>query len=265
MLDGGVATELSHARTPTGRSTTRVGHARADRDARDACSASTARTSTRAATSSRPTRGGCARRWPPKACTAPRRHAGALDGPRPARAAPRARGGRRATAGGASARSRSRSTATIDSEMGGETGRLLARLFADEPEPPDLILLETLSVLPESLDARSTSCWRPGCPVWLSFRRCRHGLCGVYGQHWGGPGGRRVRPRGAALRGDGRAGAADQLHPARPRRRAWSPTCATSSTCRSACIPTSATSPTAAGARTPGRGRRVRGARAAVA
>ena len=23
--------------------------------------------------------------------------------------------------------------------------------------------------------------------MWLSFRRCRHGLCGVYGQHWGGP------------------------------------------------------------------------------
>ena len=26
-----------------------------------------------------------------------------------------------------------------------------------------------------------------GLPVWLSFRRCRHGVCGVYGQHWGGP------------------------------------------------------------------------------
>ena len=24
-----------------------------------------------------------------------------------------------------------------------------------------------------------------GLPVWLSFRRCRHGVCGVYGQHWG--------------------------------------------------------------------------------
>ena len=23
--------------------------------------------------------------------------------------------------------------------------------------------------------------------MWLSFRRCRHGLCGVFGQHWGGP------------------------------------------------------------------------------
>ena len=26
-----------------------------------------------------------------------------------------------------------------------------------------------------------------GLPVWLSFRRCRHGVCGVYGEHWGGP------------------------------------------------------------------------------
>lgn len=24
-------------------------------------------------------------------------------------------------------------------------------------------------------------------PVWLGFRRCRHGVCGVFGQHWGGP------------------------------------------------------------------------------
>jgi SAM-dependent methyltransferase len=23
--------------------------------------------------------------------------------------------------------------------------------------------------------------------VWVSFRRCRHGVCGVFGQHWGGP------------------------------------------------------------------------------
>jgi Homocysteine S-methyltransferase len=26
-----------------------------------------------------------------------------------------------------------------------------------------------------------------GLPAWLSFRRCRHGVCGVYGEHWGGP------------------------------------------------------------------------------
>ena len=23
--------------------------------------------------------------------------------------------------------------------------------------------------------------------MWLSFRRCRHGVCGVFGQHWGPP------------------------------------------------------------------------------
>ena len=28
---------------------------------------------------------------------------------------------------------------------------------------------------------------RDGLPVWLSYRRCRHGVCGVYGQHWGPP------------------------------------------------------------------------------
>jgi S-methylmethionine-dependent homocysteine/selenocysteine methylase/SAM-dependent methyltransferase len=75
----------------------------------------------------------------------------------------------------------------VDSEGGRETIRLLARLFADEPHPPDLILLETLSVLGESLDRTVEGLLATGLPVWLSFRRCRYGLCGVYGQHWGGP------------------------------------------------------------------------------
>src|SRR4029079_15101496 len=26
-----------------------------------------------------------------------------------------------------------------------------------------------------------------GLPGWLSFRRCRRGVCGIYGEHWGGP------------------------------------------------------------------------------
>ena len=26
-----------------------------------------------------------------------------------------------------------------------------------------------------------------GWPVWVSFRRCRRGVCGIYGQLWGGP------------------------------------------------------------------------------
>jgi homocysteine S-methyltransferase len=73
----------------------------------------------------------------------------------------------------------------VDSAGGESTIRLLARLFAQEP--PDLILLETLTVVRPSLLATVQSLLDTGIPVWLSFRRCRHGLCSVYGQHWGGP------------------------------------------------------------------------------
>jgi SAM-dependent methyltransferase len=75
----------------------------------------------------------------------------------------------------------------VDSEEGAETVKLLGRLFADEPEPPDLVLLETLSLPKPTLDEAIDGLLASGVPVWLSFRRCRHGLCGVYGQHWGGP------------------------------------------------------------------------------
>src|SRR3954454_17794275 len=77
--------------------------------------------------------------------------------------------------------------ADVDSPDGQETIRLLARLFADEPHPPDLVLVETLSVLRPSLFATVEELLAVGLPVWLSFRRCRHGVCGVYGEHWGGP------------------------------------------------------------------------------
>ena len=73
----------------------------------------------------------------------------------------------------------------VDSDEGEETVRLLARLFADEPA--DLILLETLSLVRPSLFSTVEALLATGLPVWVSFRRCRHGLCGVYGQHWGGP------------------------------------------------------------------------------
>ena len=73
----------------------------------------------------------------------------------------------------------------VDTNEGRETIPLLARLFAEEP--PDLILLETLSLLRPSLDETIESLLATGLPVWLSFRRCRHGMCGVFGQHWGGP------------------------------------------------------------------------------
>ena len=73
----------------------------------------------------------------------------------------------------------------VDSDEGETTIRLLARLF--DHEPPDLILLETLTLLRPSLFRTVQSLLDTGLPVWLSFRRCRHGLCSVYGQHWGGP------------------------------------------------------------------------------
>jgi S-methylmethionine-dependent homocysteine/selenocysteine methylase/SAM-dependent methyltransferase len=67
-----------------------------------------------------------------------------------------------------------------------ETLRLLARVFQDAP--PDLILLETLTLIrePETFDTLQLLL-ETGLPVWLSFRRCRHGVCGVYGEHWGPP------------------------------------------------------------------------------
>jgi S-methylmethionine-dependent homocysteine/selenocysteine methylase/tRNA1(Val) A37 N6-methylase TrmN6 len=73
----------------------------------------------------------------------------------------------------------------VDTSDGRETIRLLARAF--EEEPPDLILLETLSLVRSSTYATVEALLDTGIPVWLSFRRCRHGVCGVYGEHWGGP------------------------------------------------------------------------------
>jgi S-methylmethionine-dependent homocysteine/selenocysteine methylase/SAM-dependent methyltransferase len=73
----------------------------------------------------------------------------------------------------------------LDVEGGPETIRLLGRAF--EREAPDLVLVETLSVVRPSLYETVAALLALGLPVWLSFRRCRHGLCSVYGQHWGGP------------------------------------------------------------------------------
>ena len=73
----------------------------------------------------------------------------------------------------------------VDSPDGQETVRLLSRAFA--ADAPDLILLETLSLVRPSLYRTVEALQADGLPVWLSFRRCRQGLCGVYGQHWGGP------------------------------------------------------------------------------
>ena len=66
------------------------------------------------------------------------------------------------------------------------TLELLGSVFAEEP--PDLILLETLTLVrdPEIFETVELLL-ETGLPVWLSFRRCRHGVCGVFGQHWGPP------------------------------------------------------------------------------
>jgi homocysteine S-methyltransferase len=73
----------------------------------------------------------------------------------------------------------------VDTPDGRETIRLLARAF--EHDPPDLILVETLTLVRSSTYATVEALLGTGLPVWLSFRRCRHGVCGVYGEHWGGP------------------------------------------------------------------------------
>ncbi len=74
----------------------------------------------------------------------------------------------------------------IDSPARHSTLELLLRVL--EEEPPDIVLMETMSLVREGLTVPSVELViGTGLPVWLSFRRCRHGVCGVYGQHWGGP------------------------------------------------------------------------------
>ncbi|MBA2460769.1 MAG: homocysteine S-methyltransferase family protein [Actinobacteria bacterium] len=73
----------------------------------------------------------------------------------------------------------------VEGEERLESLRLLTRVL--EEDPPDLLLLETMSLLREETTRAIELALGSGLPVWLSFRRCRHGVCGVYGQHWGGP------------------------------------------------------------------------------
>lgn len=73
----------------------------------------------------------------------------------------------------------------VDADESQETIRLLHRAFADDP--PDMLLVETLSLVRPSLYDAIERLLATGLPVWLSFRRCRHGVCGIYGEHWGGP------------------------------------------------------------------------------
>jgi S-methylmethionine-dependent homocysteine/selenocysteine methylase len=74
----------------------------------------------------------------------------------------------------------------VNSPRRRETIELLARMFADDP--PDMLLLETLTLIREPATFEMVELLlETGLPVWLSYRRCRHGVCGVYGQHWGPP------------------------------------------------------------------------------
>lgn len=74
----------------------------------------------------------------------------------------------------------------VEGEERLESLRLLTRVL--EEDPPDLLLLETMSLLRQGTTIQAIEiALATGLPVWLSFRRCRHGVCGVYGQHWGGP------------------------------------------------------------------------------
>jgi S-methylmethionine-dependent homocysteine/selenocysteine methylase len=74
----------------------------------------------------------------------------------------------------------------VDGPARREFIELLPRAFEDNP--PDLILLETITLIRNGLTIGAIEALvATGLPVWTSFRRCRHGVCGVFGQHWGGP------------------------------------------------------------------------------
>ncbi len=90
----------------------------------------------------------------------------------------------------------------VDSDERLRTLRLLMRVF--EEDPPDLLLLETMSLIRDGLTFPAIEvAVDTGLPVWVSFRRCRHGVCGVYGQHWGGPEGDRFGRAARELEGLG--------------------------------------------------------------
>jgi S-methylmethionine-dependent homocysteine/selenocysteine methylase len=74
----------------------------------------------------------------------------------------------------------------VDSDARKEMLELLPRVF--DEDPPDLVLLETMTLVRDGLTFSTVEALvKTGIPVWVSFRRCRHGVCGVFGQHWGGP------------------------------------------------------------------------------
>jgi len=78
----------------------------------------------------------------------------------------------------------------IETEDQQETVKLLLKVFKDVS--PDLILFETISLIEDNLTIPTIQMLVDlGWPVWVSFRRCRKGVCGIHGQLWGGPEGDR--------------------------------------------------------------------------
>lgn len=74
----------------------------------------------------------------------------------------------------------------IENDDQSRTVDLLLRVFEDTP--PDMVLFETVSLIDDNLTINAVEkLIDAGWPVWVSFRRCRRGVCGIYGQLWGGP------------------------------------------------------------------------------
>lgn len=90
----------------------------------------------------------------------------------------------RVAAAGTSARIAFTLGPQIDGPDGDEIVRVLTRLF--QQVPPDLILIEALTVVRPSLYRAISEVRTLDLPLWLSFRRCSEGLCGPGGHHWAG-------------------------------------------------------------------------------
>ena len=149
------------------------------------CSTCTAGTSQRAATSSRrhlvdplcaraEERARLSQGDPAAGWTSPGSASGSPAGPRRGRRASR------------TAPWRSRSPRRSGSARAAPDDRAAARMFADEP--PDMLLLETLTLIRDPATYQMVErLLETGLPRVALVRRCRHGVCGVYGQHWGPP------------------------------------------------------------------------------
>ena len=104
----------------------------------------------------------------------------------------------------------------LTDERGLERLELLSRVFEDEP--PDLVLLETMSLIRDITMSGVESLVAERLPGLAQLQTLPPRPLRGFRPALGRPGGRPVRPGGAPLRGGGSGCADDQLHPARPRR-----------------------------------------------